>query len=83
MRADPILDLASLASMNEYNSDECRHLLRAYYGEEVPSFSEKQLEDTTSMLQLQSYFWALAKCSVDGSDPAVRQFVENMAAVLR
>jgi thiamine kinase-like enzyme len=83
VRADPILDLASLASMNSFNAVDRSHLLLAYYGEGVPVILEKRLDDATSMLQLQSYFWALAKCSNEGPEPAVQQFVDDMTAVLR
>jgi thiamine kinase-like enzyme len=58
-RAAPILDLASLAAMNDYADDDQRELLRAYYGESSP-ISVAALADVVRMVRLIAYFWTLA-----------------------
>jgi hypothetical protein len=59
-RAAPILDLASLAAMNDYADDDRRELLRAYYGSSEPQVSPAELADVVRMVRLMAYFWARA-----------------------
>jgi thiamine kinase-like enzyme len=59
-RAAPILDLASLAAMNDFTGDDQRALLRAYYaGSNVP-VSPADLADVVRMVRLMAFFWARA-----------------------
>ena len=59
-RAAPILDLASLAAMNDYDEGERRALLGAYYGNPAAPVSPSDLAAVVRMVQLMAYFWALA-----------------------
>jgi thiamine kinase-like enzyme len=58
-RAAPILDLASLAAMNEYEENHCRELLGAYYRSLAP-VSVAELAAVVRMIRLIAYFWALS-----------------------
>ena len=58
-RAAPILDLASLAAMNDYAETDSRELLSAYYGSSAP-VSLAELAQVVRMVRLMAYFWALA-----------------------
>ena len=59
-RAAPILDLASLAAMNAYTENDRRKLLSAYYGGSAAPVSPAELADVVRLVQLITYFWALA-----------------------
>jgi thiamine kinase-like enzyme len=58
VRAAPILDLASLAAMNDYGDAECRELLAAYAGGTARAIPPGKLVETMRMVRLMSYFWA-------------------------
>ncbi len=81
--AEPLLDLASLASMNNFGDAEQECLLHAYYWDAVPPFSMTRFTYVIRLLRLQSYFWALSSYGPGNEDEAIERFVENMAAVLR
>jgi Ser/Thr protein kinase RdoA (MazF antagonist) len=59
-RAAPILDLASLAAMNDFTDDDRRELLRTYYAGSNPPVSPVELGDVVRMVRLLAFFWALA-----------------------
>jgi Ser/Thr protein kinase RdoA (MazF antagonist) len=59
-RAAPILDLASLAAMNDFTDDDRRALLRAYYTSSKPPVSPAELADVVRMARLMGFFWARA-----------------------
>jgi Ser/Thr protein kinase RdoA (MazF antagonist) len=59
-RAAPILDLASLAAMNDFTDDDRRELLRAYYASSNAPVSPAQLADVVRMVRLMAFFWARA-----------------------
>ena len=80
--AEPLLDLASLASMNNFSAAEQDCLLEAYY-QGAPPFTMMRFADTVRLMRLQSYFWALTSLGPDRRDHVIERFVENMAAVLR
>jgi len=81
--AEPLLDLASLASMNNFGAAEQECLLHAYYRDTVPPFSMMLFTYVIRLLRLQSYFWALSSYGPENEDEAIERFVENMAVVLR
>jgi thiamine kinase-like enzyme len=81
--AEPILDLASLASMNDFDAAQQGCLLDAYYQGAAPPFSTKTFADVIRLSRFVGYFWALAYRPDDGEATPVDRFVENMAAVLR
>ena len=59
-RASPVLDLASLAAMNDYDRRQCRELLRAYFVTATPPISAAEFAKVVRMVRLIAYFWALA-----------------------
>ena len=81
--AEPLLDLASLASMNNYGSMEQKCLLHAYYEGAAPRFSMTRFSSVIRLLRLQTYFWALSSYDPEKEDEPFTRFVENMSAVLR
>ncbi len=81
--AEPILDLASLASMNGFDAAQQAYLLDAYYQGAAPPFSMKTFADVIRLSRLVGYFWALAFRRDDREAAPLDRFVENMAAVLR
>ena len=81
--AEPILDLASLASMNDFDAAEQECLLDAYYQGAAPPFSRKKFADVIRLSRFVSYFWALAYRCNEREAASVERFVENMAAMLR
>jgi thiamine kinase-like enzyme len=58
--ASPVLDLASLAVMNDYDSKQCRALLRAYFATATAPISAGEFAKVVRMVRLIAYFWALA-----------------------
>lgn len=82
VRADPILDLAGLAGLNEFGPAHCHRLLDAYYGPERVPITLAQLNQVIRLVRLMAFFWALAH---GGGAPAdeLMGFAAAMAAVLR
>jgi len=83
VRAEPILDLAGVAGMNNFNAAQRDCLLEAYYQGATPPFSLDRFSGVIRLLRLQSYFWALATHNPASLEPVICRFVEDMAAVLR
>jgi thiamine kinase-like enzyme len=54
----PILDLASLAGMNDYTESQRRELLAAYYRESVP-VTAVEFAGVVRMVRLLAFFWAM------------------------
>ena len=54
----PILDLASLAGMNDYTESQRGDLLTAYYGQPAP-VTLAEFADVVRMVRLLAMFWAL------------------------
>ena len=57
-RGTPLLDLASLAGMNDFKEVERRQLLVEYYGASVAAPDLRDLDNAIRMLRLLGYFWA-------------------------
>ena len=57
--ADPLVDLASLAAMNDYGAGERRILLDAYREAGGPRYRDRELEEAMRLTRLMTYFWAL------------------------
>ncbi|MEE8093628.1 MAG: phosphotransferase [Gammaproteobacteria bacterium] len=83
VRAEPILDLASLASMNDFDEAQQACLLDAYYQDAAPPFSTKKFADVIRLSRLVSFFWALAYRRTAREAAPLDRFVENVAAMLR
>jgi aminoglycoside phosphotransferase (APT) family kinase protein len=56
-RGAPLLDLASLAGMNDFNEAQRRQLLDEYYGTAPGAPSMHDLDDAVRMVRLLAYFW--------------------------
>ncbi len=79
----PVLDLAGVAGMNDYDDARRRRLIEAYFGGAEPSFGPELLERTIRMVRLLAYFWAVA-CRARADDPEPFElFAQHTAVVLR
>jgi thiamine kinase-like enzyme len=78
----PILDLASLAGMNEYTATRYRDLIEAYYQTTVP-FTQSVFDDTVRMVRLLALSWALSgeRRAADGGAYAL--FARRMVEALK
>jgi len=81
--AEPILDLASLVSMNDFDATQQACLIETYYQSAAPPFSMKKFADVIRLTGLISLFWALAVRCAGRENVLVDRFVEKLAAVLR
>jgi thiamine kinase-like enzyme len=57
--AAPVLDLASLAVMNDFDRGDCQALLESYYGGPPPIPAE-EFARVQRLVRLLAHFWALA-----------------------
>jgi thiamine kinase-like enzyme len=53
----PLLDLASLAAMNDFAETEKRQLLSEYYGTAAAAPALRELDNAVRMVRLLAYFW--------------------------
>lgn len=53
----PLLDLASLAAMNDFAETEKRQLLNEYYGTAAAAPALRDLDNAVRMVRLLAYFW--------------------------
>jgi thiamine kinase-like enzyme len=60
VRAPAIVDLASLAAMNDFGRPERAMLLTAYYGSEAAAPAPEVLDEVVRLQGLLAYFWALS-----------------------
>lgn len=80
--SDPILDLASLVAMNDFDGAQTNHLLGTYYKGE-PICSIQSFLDVVRMVRLLSYFWSLSHIQ-EAEDPSpLNHFAAEIAAMLR
>jgi aminoglycoside phosphotransferase (APT) family kinase protein len=56
-RGAPLLDLASLAGMNDFNEPQRRQLLDEYYGNAPDAPAMRDLDSAVRMVRLLAYFW--------------------------
>jgi thiamine kinase-like enzyme len=69
VRSAPLLDLASLAGMNDYTLVQRRELLAAYYRESAAPVTTLDLDNAVRMVRLLAFFWArVAAQRVAGTD---------------
>ncbi len=79
----PVLDLAGVAGMNDFDDSRRHHLIEAYFAGSEPSFGPDVLERTIRMVRLLGYFWAVA-CVARADDPEPFElFARHTAVVLR
>jgi len=81
--AHPILDLASLAGMNDYDAAQRSLLLEAYFDAESIPFRDEQLCEVVRLGRLLSYFWALSRWDDLPAPNEMSRFADSMAAMLR
>ena len=59
IRSDPVIDLAGIVAMNNYDLSKIKDLIEIYYsGKET--FSLKVFNDIVYLLRLLAYFWTLS-----------------------
>lgn len=56
-RGTPLLDLASLAAMNDFAAAQKRQLLSEYYGTAAAAPTLRDLDNAVRMVRLLAYFW--------------------------
>jgi len=56
-RGTPLLDLASLAAMNDFAAVQKRQLLSEYYGTAAAAPTLRDLDNAIRMVRLLAYFW--------------------------
>jgi thiamine kinase-like enzyme len=79
----PILDLASLIVMNDYDSTQRRRLLEAYYRGSAVPFAPADLDRMVRMVRLMAFFWACANEQVAADAAPHARLRERLAATLR
>jgi len=83
VRGAPVLDLASLAGMNDYGARECRELLTAYGPDETGhTVSVAELTKIVRMVRLMAYFWARVGALRVADAGPYRQLAAGLAAKL-
>ena len=80
--ADPILDLASLVAMNNFEGDQVSYLLYNYYGGESPCGTQSFF-NIVRMTRLLSYFWCLSRMQEAEDSSPFKLFAAEIAAMLR
>jgi aminoglycoside phosphotransferase (APT) family kinase protein len=79
----PLLDLASVAGMNDFASAQRQHLLDAYYGAGGDAPTMRDLDSAVRMVRLLAYFWGrMAEERLQGA-AAHAKLAENIGATLR
>ena len=61
VNAAPVLDLASLAAMNDFDADSRRELIDAYYSGRPVPITLADLDAVVRLVRLLGYFWALLR----------------------
>lgn len=80
--AAPVLDLAGLAVMNDFDDDERWRLAEAYYeGAPVP-FTAAELKKVARLVRLIAYFWALSSAVAAGDRGPYAAFAARTVAAL-
>jgi len=79
----PILDLASLAALNDFDAAQRTCLVAAYYRDRSAPFDAVELERTIRLVRLLAYFWALAQSAPTAVTADAEDFAGTMAAMLR
>src|SRR5690606_34341743 len=61
VNAAPVLDLASLAAMNDFGADSRRELIEVYYSGRPVPITLADLDAVVRLVRLLGYFWALLR----------------------
>lgn len=68
--ASPVLDLASLATMNDYGPEHIDALLRAYFAPPAAPVSAERFAKVARLVELIAFFWELASArALTGTEP--------------
>jgi thiamine kinase-like enzyme len=79
VRGPPILDLASLVAMNDFDSLQ-RDALLAAYGRGAASYSPHELASVVRMVRLFALFWALLGARHASDAESYRALADRMSA---
>jgi thiamine kinase-like enzyme len=82
-RGTPLLDLASLAGMNDFKEVERQQLLAEYYGASAAAPDSRDLDNAIRMLRLLAYFWARVGEERAPSSQSPAELVISIGATLR
>jgi thiamine kinase-like enzyme len=74
--SSPILDLASLAVMNDYSDEQAGVLIYTYHQREAVPFSRSEFAKVTRLVRLLGYFWARAEQARRGDHAAFSRFLD-------
>ena len=80
--AAPVLDIAGLAALNDFDEDERWRLAEAYYSPAPVPFTVGELCKVARLVQLIAYFWALSSAAAAGARGPYAAFAERTAAAL-
>lgn len=72
--ADPVLDLASLAAMNRYDTAQCAALLDAYARVARRAWARVDFDKVMRFMNLLAYFWARAEAERTGPRDGLDEF---------
>jgi len=79
--AAPMLDLAGIAALNDFDDDGWG-LAQAYYEPTRVPFSREELRKVVRLVRLIAYFWALSSALAAGGRGPYAEFAERAAAAL-
>jgi thiamine kinase-like enzyme len=82
VRSAPLLDLASLAGMNDYTHAQRRDLLFAYYGDSA-AVTAIDLDSAVRMVRLLAFFWARMGERHDGRNDAYARLAAHLSETLK
>jgi hypothetical protein len=78
-----VLDLASLAAMNDYDAQARRKLLEAYGADGGVGIAEPELERIVRLVRLMGFFWARLGEVRTGGALAYKELAAEIGASLR
>jgi thiamine kinase-like enzyme len=82
-QSSPLLDLANVSAMNDFDADCRRMLLEAYFEGTPAPFAGDDLDEALRMLRLLWHFWARALARRAADPLPYARFAERMASALR
>ena len=82
-RGAPLLDLASLAGMNDFKEAQRRQLLDEYYGTAPAPDAARSGQCSIRMVRLLAYFWAALRSGVSRTPHAHAELSASIGATLR
>jgi thiamine kinase-like enzyme len=80
--AAPVLDIAGLAALNDFDKDERWRLAEAYYDPVPVPFTAGELRKVVRLVRLIAYFWALSSAAAADEREPYSAFAERAAAAL-